>query len=433
MKKHILNLLFMFISLPVFAVPEAPYAHLAVYNDVDKPFFEHLIKGQRATYQICTPNFEKDNEENNTLFLMGLNTWIETTETLIRERPNGKEEFGDILQIIDKIRNFKIIERIPCQYENSTINLTADLNIIFDITPEGENTGNYDLKLKYMRLNKYLPLDDSHYVTVPMLSTITHELGHVFGLADRYSGMKHTGSYIYSSLTDRPSIMKGDYSVQEITCDDIDGFITSIDRIRKNKRTFKSFCNDDIILVNGKAEIIKGGYVYNYKDFFSYQNANYDADISITYEDKSTETNTYIMDMVLGNFAESKGSFNLLKSMGFNTKNIDLRQDIKVSIHAPVQELSKGNRLPIGLTTLILEVNGKTNQVINISYDTKKASYIRTLFTPNKITETIEGSLDLPIMNYVPHPKIDQMIENGIINYMEKQDYKKQFPYKDTK
>ena len=203
----------------------------------------------------------------------------------------------------------------------------------------------------------------------------------------------------------------------------------SIDRIRNKKRTFKSFCNDGIVLVNGKADFIKGGYVYNYKDYFSYDQANYDADITVTYEDKSTSKKTYILDMALQNFAKENGTLNFLKSMGFNTENIDLRQNIKVTIHAPVRELVTGYREPVGLTTLILKVNERTNQVVNMFYNSKNKSYIRTSLEPYKL-EIILESLQLPIMTYAPERRFHKIIEDTIINTInDKNNYLEKYLY----
>ena len=437
MKKYILNFLLIFTTVFVWATPENPYAHIAMYDNVDKSFLKNLITGKRTTYQICTPGFdEEENEENNILFLIGLSFWLKTTENFILERENGKKEFKDILKIIDNLGNLDNLERLPCQeipVDNlSLLQLTADLNMIFTVNQKENVMGDYDFEHRLMRLNRYMHVDNDYYA-VPILTTVLHELGHVFGLADKYSGTKHAGSYIYNSLTDRPSIMlAAGEGIEDLTCDDIDGFVTSLDRIRNKKRTFKSFCNDGIVLVNGKADFIKGGYVYNYKDYFSYDQANYDADITVTYEDKSTSKKTYILDMTLQNFDKEKGTLNFLKSMGFNTENINLKQNIEVRIHAPVKELPTGFRDPIGLTTLTLKVNGKTNQVVNMFYNSKNTSYIRTSVEPYKL-EIIPTSLELPIMTYAPERKFDKIIEDTIIkslddkdNYLEKYLYKGQ-------
>ena len=258
MKKHIIFMFFMSIAALTFAAP-APYAHLSSYT-FDQPFLSNLAKGKKVTYQVCTYPYEEENEKNNDNFIKSLNIWMHTVEKFIKARENGKEEFRDILKILENTKN---LERLPCNAKvvNDKLNMkfNADLNIEFSLPDKETALGYYIEDDKYMHINAYIQTEEIYneeylivttYEIDPTL-TILHELGHVFGLADQYDGSKYKGSVIYNSLVERPSIMQ---SSDELTCDDVDGFITSVDRIRNKKRTFTSFCNDGIVLVNGKAE-----------------------------------------------------------------------------------------------------------------------------------------------------------------------------------
>lgn len=401
MKKYILNFLFIFCTVSIFAAPE-PYAHLGKYENIDQTFFKHFVYGEETTYQVCTFPLEEENENNHKQFLNALNIWLNTTENYIRARKNGEKDFKDILKILKNVKNLK---RLPCEYKRVndylTIQLNSDLNVLFGFHVKDE-FGSYNPECNSMLINKYVDAKDAIY-GIDDLPVILHELGHVFGLADRYEGAIHTGSFIYNSLSIRPSIMMNYVmTTEKITCDDVDGFITSIDRLRRKPRTFKSFCNDDIILYNSTAKKIKPGYVYNYKEGFSFDNANYEADINVIYHKKSAYEKNYILDITLKNFERVSGTINLLKSLGFDTKDLDyLTQDIEVRIHAPVQETREGHKLPNGLTNIFLIVDGKQKQAVIINYGEREDEYLR-FFYDSYMIKKVKGYIILPIMHYNP-------------------------------
>ncbi len=419
MKKFYLSLLLIFSAVLAYSAPE-PYAHLGMYESMDKTFLKHFVYGDKTTYQVCTyplgiEEEKEENETNHTNFLNALNIWLNTTENYIRTRENGENEFKDILKILENIKNLK---RLPCEYDtidgNLALVLNSDLNVLFAFHNEDQQEiGYYNFSHKSMVINKYMEDEDSIY-RIPDMPIILHEMGHIFGLADRYEGALYKGSFIYNSLSIRPSVMM-DYNTitEEITCDDVDGFITSVDRIRNKKRTFKSFCNDGIVLVNGKAKKLKSKYTYNYKETFSYNKANYEADINVIFDKKSASQKTYIMDITLQNFEKAPGTIDLLNSLGFNTSDLDLAQDIKANIHAPIKENIDGFREPIGLTTLTLTVNNKRKQIVSVFYNKRNDSYIRTSLDPYK-TEIILKSIDLPIMHYAPDYKHEDYEEDEI-------------------
>lgn len=423
MKKFIIYFLFIFSAVISFAAP-FDYAHTATYDTFEKPFFSHFIRGKTITYQVCTYPYEEDNEEHNKEFIEAFNIWVNTVEQFIKERKNGEKEFSDILKILKNAKNLK---RLTCQYElingKFAMKLNADLNVEFTMIEDKRLGGFYNAEEKYMLLNAYAEEMEDYDKDMLIVSTykvinkanILHELGHVFGLADQYSGAKYKGSFIYNSLVERPSIMQG---IDEITCDDVDGFITSVDRMRNKKRTFTSFCNDGIVLVDGKSEAIKARYTHNYKESYSYKNANYDADVTISYDDKSKYNETYIMDMVLDNFEKVEGTLEFLKSLGFDIKDIDWTQNIQVKAHAPVMEF-EGYKLPMGLTTIVLSVNGEQKQVVSMNYWEEIDRYVRWYIGTYKIF-VVREKVALPVMQYYPNSMHYKKVEDKVIDFVDK-------------
>lgn len=74
-----------------------------------------------------------------------------------------------------------------------------------------------------------------------------HELGHAFGLGDEYR--PDTRPNEYSSQQAGQGIMQRLYN--RISCDEINGMITLLDRLNQQERTFRSFCPNRSIIVNG--------------------------------------------------------------------------------------------------------------------------------------------------------------------------------------
>lgn len=79
-----------------------------------------------------------------------------------------------------------------------------------------------------------------------LFSIITHELGHAFGLADEYLQQRPPQ---YASRSPGENIMADIY--QPISCDEVDGMITLLDRFSGTKRTFASFCPGRANIING--------------------------------------------------------------------------------------------------------------------------------------------------------------------------------------
>ena len=93
-KKYFLFVLFVFIALCTFA-EDMDYAHLAVYDDMNKNFFEKLVFDEEATYMICTGEDSRQymsEEKGRKIFLKALNNWRERTKKFIVK--NGVEGEG---------------------------------------------------------------------------------------------------------------------------------------------------------------------------------------------------------------------------------------------------------------------------------------------------------------------------------------------------
>lgn len=79
-------------------------------------------------------------------------------------------------------------------------------------------------------------------------SVLVHEMGHAFGLGDEY--LKDRPQE-YASPAPGQGIMLRLYN--PISCDEIDGMITLLDRFSGVQRTFASFCSNKTVIQNGKA------------------------------------------------------------------------------------------------------------------------------------------------------------------------------------
>ncbi|MDR1684538.1 MAG: hypothetical protein LBR90_03655 [Elusimicrobiota bacterium] len=82
------------------------------------------------------------------------------------------------------------------------------------------------------------------------IGSFMHEMGHAFGLGDQYKEGLWSADKAYSTKMPRPGIMACDSLT--ITCDDMDGAVSLFYRAKKRDKTFKSFCNDGLIIKNGK-------------------------------------------------------------------------------------------------------------------------------------------------------------------------------------
>ena len=339
MKKCFVFVFFIFSAAFAFAAPDM-YAHLNTYDEMEKTFFEKLVSGKEATYKICTKEdsskqYLKD-EKANEIFLESVDNWLRRTRRYISKN-KAEKEFSDILSIVNRRPNLR---KIPCmdqEYADLTIRYTKDYSIC------GDGAGGcIDLSSGKIFVNVAWLRD---YVEI-----LTHELGHAFGLADQYSGAIYRGSFIYNSKVLRPSIMNNS---KNVTCDDVDGFITSIDRLKGTSREFYSLCKDGLFIQNGQG-VIKADRTYDFAENYD----NFNVKINVYYDTELEES--YTMDMTLRKFIINENGIDLLRKMGFDVSSLNTVRHAVVKIHGTVkekfslEEFNDQHKTPVGLWTLVL-------------------------------------------------------------------------------
>lgn len=179
--------------------------------------------------------------------------WIEHTVKSIKNAGRA-EEFDDILQVLEKPFKLNIAPCIPLKEYDLVIEINSSKLSSFDTSP----LGLYEPGDGILPNKIYL----MHMTTTGQLfaSTLLHEMGHYFGLADQYKFAN--ASKRYKTKETRPSIMRNENA---LTCDDADGIITLMDRFYNKPRTFLSICGDGVKFVNGM-EIIKETYMLTDKN-----------------------------------------------------------------------------------------------------------------------------------------------------------------------
>lgn len=397
MKKYYLFLFLLFSAVFTFAAPD-PYAHLETYDITDKTFFRKLIEGEKITYAICIGKNEYDKnvikeDLAKRIFLRSISNWKSWTTYYIKTK-GEKDKFSDILEIINQKDNF---EQKPCPViENTNDEEKIDLNIIFANENSNESVlGNHregEIRI-YVKSN----LNDSK----KMIETMTHEIGHLFGLADQYSGATYKGSFLYNSKIKRPSIMDGS---GYITCDDADGFITVIDRILNKEREFYSLCSDGIFIKNGKASVKKNS-TYKFKENYDY----FDAEIQISYVNDFPDY--YLFDATLNNFIISKKGIDLLRLMGFEVNDDNNLVITEVKIHGviheeiTVRENTVYLKTPIGLWTSVLYIKNFDNlepkQTLVTDFTIEEDSTTLTNLETNKSESVYKPYI--PLLDFFPN------------------------------
>lgn len=104
--------------------------------------------------------------------------------------------------------------------------------------------GTYDTKIQNQlwQLNRMFSWDGPTYFSV-----LVHELGHAFGLGDEYLKNRPQS---YAFPVPGQGIMLRLYN--PMSCDEIDGMITLLDRFSGVRRTFASFCSNQTVIQNGQ-------------------------------------------------------------------------------------------------------------------------------------------------------------------------------------
>ena len=100
-----------------------------------------------------------------------------------------------------------------------------------------------ETQTKLWQLNRLYEYDTPTYFSI-----MVHELGHAFGLGDEYLEDR---PHNYASATPGQGIMSRIYS--PISCDELDGMITLLDRFSGKQRSFASFCAPTVVLESGES------------------------------------------------------------------------------------------------------------------------------------------------------------------------------------
>ena len=404
-KKYLLTLFMIFSAALVFAAP-LDYAHLLIYDDVDKDFFEKFISGEETTYMVCVEEYSNGKQLKDDIakqiFLDSFDNWLERTKYYISE--NKKEEdFKDILEILNNKQNLR---QLPCSFsEEGEIKLDADLTVVYKLDASdycGDAISCFLIPQSALIVSTIADSSIEEYKKF-----VTHELGHAFGLADQYSGAMYDGSFLYNSKVKRPSIMDDS---EKVTCDDADGFITSIDRtlnkiLTQNKeREFYSLCSDGVFIKNGQA-VIREGEVYQFPENYDYFNT----EVKISYDTEFDDT--YIIDMTLTNFILNQEGLDLIQDMGFNVQDLETLQNATIKIHGAAFEIVSEEddyfylRTPTGLWTSVLYLKKgeeyEPKQVITKEYFNMEDIAIITDLETNS-SSYIFNETTVPLINFIP-------------------------------
>lgn len=399
MKRYILILFFILSAATLFAAPE-PYAHLLIYDQVQKDFFEKFISGQDTTYMVCVEKYtngeQLKDEIAQKIFLDSFNNWLDKTKYYISQT-NREREFEDILNIVNNKENLR---QLPCSFsEEGEIKLDADLTVVYKVDATeycGDAVACFLLGHNALIISVIDGVSTEDYTIFA-----THELGHAWGLTEQYSGGMADGSFLYNSKVKRPSIMNDN---RQVTCDDVDGFITSIDRTLGKEREFHSLCSDGIFIKNGQA-VINENETYTLKENYDY----FDAEIKVSYDTEFKDA--YIIDMTLTNFILNQDGLGLMFDMGFDVPDLKTLEHAQVKIHGSAfEEITDTEdefyiRTPIGLWTSVLYIKNDSKfepkQVITKEYFSMEDLPTVTDLDTNSST-LIFNDIAVPLINYLP-------------------------------
>ena len=194
-------------------------------------------------------------------------SWPQQTLAFV-ENAGRKKEFKDI---------FPLLKRHNARLERTT---TQQADILFDFSNyKGAalsfNTQNLQ-EQKRLRLPNPAYFGEEEMKKIPVF--LLHEVGHYYGLGDRYQEGISGNSPTYSSTgdTDSNSIMASSLGTQ-LTCDDVDGFINLLDITLflnrhqyspRAKKGWASFCSRDKMYAQAKelnrAALFDGNYIYRF-------------------------------------------------------------------------------------------------------------------------------------------------------------------------
>ena len=421
MKKYIVFLSLLFSTAFAFAV-QPPYSHMQEYERVKKDFIQKIISKEQVTCMLCvhrdTTLKYLDEETAKSIVLDSIYNWTDKVKNTIIEN-KMQEFFSDILDMIDALD----INIIPCKVneQDKIVPDEADM-LIFFVEDMQKHT---NIELPNGAFGAFINETGDIFInTLPQhkyknyVAELSHELGHAFGLADQYSGAIYRGSFIYNSKVRRPSIMDS-RNTKKITCDDVDGFITSVDRINDTHRSFYSLCGDGIFIEEGKGKAGTDA-IYEFYENFDY----FDANIKVSYT--AQENNGYIVDIVLDKFIIGDIGLHILRDMGFEVDRLkEVKQGV-VRIHGAIaeepseDEFKSHMKTPKDLWTFVLYKKNMFKeiplQIVTIEFSVPENAPIFTDLNTDS-SRYINKKLSIPFINYFPAPGLGHK-EVARIKYM---------------
>ncbi|MDR1123994.1 MAG: hypothetical protein LBL61_05290 [Elusimicrobiota bacterium] len=266
----------------------APYGHLEDFEENRHLYLiDKIVNNQEITYcSYLSYNTLKNTSEEQTdeQIKLAFKMWTQDIADFIRQ--NGREkEFEDIMPVLEKKPKLKKLKGCDFSTFDKELvaslagpavedNTAADISFIYDsdfalykFGGDRSKVASYfsrhpiahiviDEKRKILIINVLnigISDDKKKDYFSGILKTVEHELGHAIGLADQYDGGLDNVSSSYSTVAPRKGIMSAE---DNLTCDDVDGMITLVDRALGNiTRKFSSFCNDGISFIGSKEEI----------------------------------------------------------------------------------------------------------------------------------------------------------------------------------
>ncbi|WP_458402445.1 hypothetical protein [Candidatus Avelusimicrobium sp.] len=260
MKKYISFLIVSLccILVGVGAFAASPWGMMDEYNRPQtklKPM-DKILTGDTIRYLILNEDIApEDQPQYMSLIVQAINAWPNYVADQIRI--SGRDmEFMDILPLLSK----------GVRTEMTQVHKKADVQVNFvsqqEITDNcGHDAGGCIMFDSLIYVPKIVTYNNNYSNYKSVLSTLIHEVGHSFGLADQYYSGANQNASARHSTSDRINSDKSIMSYEnDLGCDDVDGFINVMDIMsaklegaysERAQKGWKSFC-DATMYKNGK-------------------------------------------------------------------------------------------------------------------------------------------------------------------------------------
>ncbi len=286
MKKYIR---FFFVFISFFSALSVAAAQWGIKNDHVLPRkkrtpIEKFLSSETIYYYLNDESLFTSMEQATyqSLLIQAVKAW--PTYALHQIEQSGRsEEFADIIPLLkSEVKLKKTSDRTLAD-----IQLLAASNK--DLTEMcGQHVKGcivFDVLIVIPKIISYADKTDNYQ---EVLGILTHEVGHCYGLADQYySGAEENASSVHSTsnrVDSDKSIMS---YANELSCDDVDGFINLIDLNQQKmfgsystraQKGWKSFC-DNTMYKNAKvlnrSKYTIGNRTYEYDDQGNVKNTQY--------------------------------------------------------------------------------------------------------------------------------------------------------------